>query len=289
MTGVQTCALPISLYPDRSYPRPVLWLLLLGGVALLGLAAWLPRKREAPGRQVALAPVGPVRRLVDGLHGARQGALDALDRSLSAVYRHAGALTARLTGLLVGARGYYSIPDGVRDAVAAPGRLWHSFAPYGRESERGSWLAFAVMLLFLLWIGWSLPSVTAFSKSMQVARLVVLVSIFGLMAFSLNLHTGFTGMTNFGVIFFVGLGGITVALVPVSSPTSPSQTHPPLSISRGSSIDSTLTAMLTRLLRGVNSSTLIGCAETGLHITVETHPFTHNSIISKKGKSHNHH
>ncbi len=204
-----------ALYPDRSYPRPVLWLLLLGGVALLGLAAWLPRKREAPGRQVALTPVGPVRRLVDGLHGARQGALDALDRSLSAVYRHAGALTARLTGLLVGARGYYSIPDGVRDAVAAPGRLWHSFAPYGRESERGSWLAFAVMLLFLLWIGWSLPSVTAFSKSMQVARLVVLVSIFGLMAFSLNLHTGFTGMTNFGVIFFVGLGGITVALLSV--------------------------------------------------------------------------
>ena len=80
-----------------------------------------------------------------------------------------------------------------------------------------------------------------------------------------------------------------ITIVPVSSPTSPSQTRPPLSISRGSSIDSTLTAMLTRLLRGVNSSILIDCAETGLHITVEMHPFTHNSIISKKGKSHNHH
>ena len=80
-----------------------------------------------------------------------------------------------------------------------------------------------------------------------------------------------------------------ITIVPVSSPTSPSHTRPPLSISRGSSIDSTLTAMVIRLLRGVSSSTLIGCAETGLHITVEMHPFTLNSRIPKKGKSHKHH
>ncbi|MDP6659282.1 MAG: ABC transporter permease [Candidatus Poseidoniia archaeon] len=203
-----------ALYPDRSYPRPVLWLLLLGGVSLLGLATWWPLRGEATsGRQLSLVPAG----LFDGLHAVRQGALAALDRSLSAVYRRAGALAVRMTGLLAGARASAagSIPDGVYDAVAAPGRFWREFAPYGRESERGSWVAFAIMLLLLLWIGWSLPSVTTFSKSMQVARLVVLVSIFGLMAFSLNLHTGITGMTNFGVIFFVGLGGISVALLSV--------------------------------------------------------------------------
>ena len=33
------------------------------------------------------------------------------------------------------------------------------------------------------------------------------------MAFSLNLHTGYTGMVNFGVIFFVGVGAITVCVL----------------------------------------------------------------------------
>ena len=40
------------------------------------------------------------------------------------------------------------------------------------------------------------------------------------MAFSLNLHTGYTGMVNFGVIFFVGIGAITVALL-----TAPEEMH----------------------------------------------------------------
>ena len=46
-----------------------------------------------------------------------------------------------------------------------------------------------------------------------MARIIALVGIFGLAAFSLNLHTGFTGMTNFGIIFFVGLGAVIVGLL----------------------------------------------------------------------------
>ena len=48
---------------------------------------------------------------------------------------------------------------------------------------------------------------------MQVARIITLVGIFGLAAFSLNLHTGITGMTNFGVIFFIGIGAVIVGLL----------------------------------------------------------------------------
>ena len=87
------------------------------------------------------------------------------------------------------------------------------FIPIDRETERGSWIAFALLFLLLIGIVWFLPSVTNLTKTLQVARIITLVGIFGLMSFSLNLHTGLTGMTNFGVIFFVGLGAVTVGLL----------------------------------------------------------------------------
>ena len=85
--------------------------------------------------------------------------------------------------------------------------------PYGREGVRGSWLTFALLFLVMVYLASALPSVSSLTKTMQIARLIALVSIFALMGFSLNLHTGVTGMTNFGVIFFVGIGAITVGLL----------------------------------------------------------------------------
>ncbi len=98
--------------------------------------------------------------------------------------------------------------------------LWSAVMPpskakYGRSSERGSWITFALFLLILMYIAWWLPSVTNFTKSMQISRIIVLVCIFSILAFSLNLHTGITGMTNFGVIFFAGLGAITMGILTV--------------------------------------------------------------------------
>ena len=72
---------------------------------------------------------------------------------------------------------------------------------------------FGILFLILVGIVWLLPSVSNLTKTLQVARIVTLVGIFGLAAFSLNLHTGVTGMTNFGVIFFVGIGAVTVGLL----------------------------------------------------------------------------
>ena len=82
-----------------------------------------------------------------------------------------------------------------------------------RETERGSWIMFGILFLVLVAIVFVLPSVSNLTKTLQVARIVTLVGIFSLASFSLNLHTGITGMTNFGVIFFVGIGAVTVGLL----------------------------------------------------------------------------
>mgnify|MGYP006102206319 CR=1 FL=1 len=82
-----------------------------------------------------------------------------------------------------------------------------------RDTERGSWTLFAILFLVLLLIVLLLPSVSILTKTLQVARIFTLLGIFALAAFSLNLHTGITGMTNFGVIFFVGIGAVVVGLL----------------------------------------------------------------------------
>jgi len=99
-------------------------------------------------------------------------------------------------------------------------KLWSTIMPashaqYGRSSERGSWLTFAFFLIILSYLAWWLPSVTNYTKSMQISRIIVLVCVFSILAFSLNLHTGITGMTNFGVIFFAGIGAITLGILTV--------------------------------------------------------------------------
>ncbi len=97
-------------------------------------------------------------------------------------------------------------------------------ALYGRESPKGSWIMFSVMmfilLLFLAWLPVAEQDGMRFIKVLQVSNVLVTLAIFALMAFSLNLHTGVTGMVNFGVIFFVGIGSIVVGIL-----SAPSELH----------------------------------------------------------------
>ena len=95
---------------------------------------------------------------------------------------------------------------------------------YGRESVVGSNIMFVVLLiiliLFLVWLPISDSDNMNFNKTLQVSNVLLTLSIFILMSFSLNLHTGITGMVNFGVIFFVGIGAITVGIL-----TAPTDVH----------------------------------------------------------------
>lgn len=95
---------------------------------------------------------------------------------------------------------------------------------YGRESKLGSNIIFIFLLiilfLFLYWLPISNSDNMNFNKALQVSNVLLTLSIFILMSFSLNLHTGVTGMVNFGVIFFVGIGAITVGIL-----TAPTDVH----------------------------------------------------------------
>ena len=96
---------------------------------------------------------------------------------------------------------------------------------YGREGVAGSWITFGVLMFILLLFIWWLPisddvESMSWSKAFQMSNVLLTLSIFILMAFSLNLHTGVTGMVNFGVIFFVGIGAITVGVL-----TAPQEMH----------------------------------------------------------------
>jgi ABC-type branched-subunit amino acid transport system permease subunit len=96
--------------------------------------------------------------------------------------------------------------------------------PYGRESERGSWYLFTILALIMAGLIYWLPVAdgeqATFVKSLQLSNVLVTLSIFGILAMSLNLHTGITGQLNFGVIFFASIGAITVGLL-----TAPKELH----------------------------------------------------------------
>ncbi|SVC60976.1 uncharacterized protein METZ01_LOCUS313830, partial [marine metagenome] len=86
-------------------------------------------------------------------------------------------------------------------------------AEYGVESESGSkamfWILLGLLTLVVIW----LPSVSYFGKVLQVSNFIVTLSIFLILVYSLNLHTGMTGLLNFGVIFFAAVGAIVVGIL----------------------------------------------------------------------------
>lgn len=144
---------------------------------------------------------------IDRINELKEQAFESLGRAVLTALAKPNEYLARLSAM---AKSVRTTTSNFTARVHIPlGRL----IPIDRETGRGSWIAFAIFFAILIAIAWSLPSVSTLTKTMQIARIITLVGIFGLMTFSLNLHTGLTGMTNFGVIFFVGIGAVTVGLL----------------------------------------------------------------------------
>ena len=150
----------------------------------------------------------------DGINERKEAAFESIGSSISAALSLPRDFVEQLMvrSRLVGAAGYASVSG----LSIRPG----GWIRINRETNRGSWIAFAIFFLILVGVVWLLPSVSNLTKTLQVARIITLVGIFGLMAFSLNLHTGLTGMSNFGVIFFVGIGAVSVGLLAAPTETN---------------------------------------------------------------------
>ncbi|HIG03620.1 MAG TPA: hypothetical protein EYQ53_04480 [Candidatus Poseidoniales archaeon] len=97
--------------------------------------------------------------------------------------------------------------------ILKPNSIWRTKVPFGREQALGSWIILIMACGIMLGLAWSIPSVSAHTKWMGMARMAALLGIFGILSFSLNLHTGYSGMSNFGVIFFASIGAIIVGLM----------------------------------------------------------------------------
>ena len=86
-----------------------------------------------------------------------------------------------------------------------------------RRTESGSKSAFrlmmAVLLLFVVWLPVDPASNFMFAKTLQVSNLATFLSIYLILSLSLNLSTGYTGLLNFGVIFFASIGAIGVGVL----------------------------------------------------------------------------
>ena len=75
----------------------------------------------------------------------------------------------------------------------------------------------AVLLLFVVWLPVDPASNFMFAKTLQVSNLVTFLSIYLILSLSLNLSTGYTGLLNFGVIFFASIGAIGVGVLTAPS------------------------------------------------------------------------
>lgn len=62
---------------------------------------------------------------------------------------------------------------------------------------------------------------TAANQRFFIFELLLTTCIFSMMALALNLQTGLTGVVNFGVIFFVGIGAVTTAVLSTKYGVSP--------------------------------------------------------------------
>ena len=174
-------------------------------------------------------PLGPAIGVMDSISSAIMSARNKASIQITELLNRANDLIVTFQGRLSSATESFSTKfrplshGGVLDSRPMLERF-RERAPYGRESPFGSWSLFATLVIVMLLLVWWLPVAdqegARFIKSLQVSNVLVSLSIFSLMAFSLNLHTGVTGMINFGVIFFVGVGAITVGIL-----TAPKDLH----------------------------------------------------------------
>ena len=164
-------------------------------------------------------------RVRNSINSSLKGPFSKASTSISEANKAHSALITKVevgvSGLLLKWRSMIAHKSQKAISLFSDERLDRIRDPYGREGRKGSWIAFAALATIILYLIWWLPVNSSpeefwWDKIFQVSNVTIGMCVFILMAFSLNLHTGYTGMVNFGIIFFVGVGAITVSVL--SSP-----------------------------------------------------------------------
>jgi neutral amino acid transport system permease protein len=156
------------------------------------------------------SPISDIRRKLFDLDRKHERMVKRLNEKLSN-YLKPGELRSHTLALSL------RFLEPVMKAIKIPESRKTDLKMYGRQSPLGSWISFyiliTILVMFLVWLPIAESDNYEFKKVLQVSNVLLTLSIFILMAFSLNLHTGYTGMVNFGIIFFVSIGAITVSIL----------------------------------------------------------------------------
>lgn len=94
--------------------------------------------------------------------------------------------------------------------------LYSVIRNFHRKNLYKKWYQNALFVIFmgiLIFIAFSQPAVDQQAKNNFILEFIIYSAIFSIFAISLNIHTGYTGLVNFGVVFFAGIGAITSGLL----------------------------------------------------------------------------
>ena len=180
---------------------------------------WPSLKRLQGNSSLSMATL-QVRRKMSELNIKHKIALEAAASRVRPLLASIYSRTSEISG-----RAYSSVTDASDNVFGPKFSVERRKAElYGRESPFGSWALFLLLMLilvmFLAWLPIAESDDFRFKKTLQVSNVLLTLSVFLLMSLSLNLHTGYTGMVNFGVIFFVSVGAISVGVL-----TAPERLH----------------------------------------------------------------
>lgn len=89
------------------------------------------------------------------------------------------------------------------------------------DSKKNQDILFWIIILITLVVIYSIPTASESAKIFFTSTVILTICYYAMMAIGLNLQTGVTGIVNFGVIFFVGIGMTFTAVFSTTFGISP--------------------------------------------------------------------
>ena len=101
----------------------------------------------------------------------------------------------------------------IRERIKQFKQWFNEKFPDGRKNPTLNNILFGGLLVILTIIMFIQPSAGAESQRAFIYNIILQFTIFAILAIGLNLHTGYSGLVNFGVIFFAGIGALGTGIL----------------------------------------------------------------------------